>query len=269
MRKQKNIWGTLIIAIFILLIILPILTIFVWVFTERWAWPSLVPQVFSLRAVESVFRNRTELTSLFFSSMLISITVAFFSVVIGTMTARALECYEFFGKRAASFISMLPFLVPATVFAMGIQVVFIRRGLSGTILGVMIVHLICSLPYAVTLLQEGTRAMGTRLEEQARVLGANPWQAFFKVTLPNLFPVMLSAFSMAYIVSFSQYFLTLMIGGGSVKTFAIVMVPFLTSGERNMASVYSMIFLAITILVFGFFEWIVSRFTKDQEVEYY
>ena len=192
MRKQKNIWGTLIIAIFILLIILPILTIFVWVFTERWAWPSLVPQVFSLRAVESVFRNRTELTNLFFSSMLISITVAFFSVVIGTMTARALECYEFFGKRAASFLSMLPFLVPATVFAMGIQVAFIRKRLSGTILGVMIVHLICSLPYAVTLLQEGTRAMGTRLEEQARVLGANPWQAFFKVTLPNLFPVMLS-----------------------------------------------------------------------------
>lgn len=269
MKKKKNIWGSLIIAIFILLIIVPLLTIVVWVFTERWAWPNLIPQVFSTRALEAVFRDSKELAQLFFSSMLISLTVAFFSVVIGTMTARALECYDFFGKKMFSFISLLPFLVPATVFAMGIQVKFIKAGLSGTIVGVMIVHLICSLPYAVTLLQDGTRAMGRRLEEQARVLGAGPWKAFMKVTLPNLFPVMLSAFSMAYIVSFSQYFLTLMIGGGSVKTFSIVMVPFLTGGQRNFASVYSLIFLTITIIVFGVFEWIVSRFMKEQEVEYY
>ena len=194
---------------------------------------------------------------------------AFLSVVIGTMTARALECYDFFGKRLFSFMSMLPFLVPGTVFAMGVQITFIKCGLSGTVLGVIIVHLICSLPYAVTLMQDGTRAMGVKLEEQARVLGAGALQAFFKVTLPNLFPVMLSAFSMAFVVSFSQYFLTLMIGGGNVKTFAIVMVPYLGSGERNFASIYSVIFLVIMLLVFGILEWIVGRFTKAQEVEYY
>lgn len=269
MKKRKNIWGNMIIGIFLFLVIVPLLTILVWVFTERWAWPSLIPQTFSLRAVEAVFRDRTELGKLFGSSMVISFTVAFLSVIIGTMTARALECYEFFGKKVFSFLSLLPFLVPATVFAMGIQVTFIKAGLSGTIPGVIIVHLICSLPYAVTLLQDGTRAMGTKLEEQARVLGAGPWQAFIKVTLPSLFPVMLSAFSMAYIVSFSQYFLTLMIGGGSVKTFAIVMVPFLAGGERNFASVYSLIFLTITIVVFGIFEWLVSRFVKEEEIEYY
>ena len=49
------------------------------------------------------------------AAMLISLTVAFFSVVIGIMTARVLECYEFWGKKVFSFISLLPFLVPATV----------------------------------------------------------------------------------------------------------------------------------------------------------
>lgn len=269
MKKKQNIFENLIIAIFVLLIVLPLLTIVIWGFTERWAWPSLIPQEFSLRALHAVFRDRAELAKLFMSSIWISLVVAFLSVVIGLMTARALECYEFFGKKVFSFISILPFLVPASVFAMGIQITFIKMGLSGTVFGVMIVHLICSLPYAVMLIQDGMRALGTGLEEQARVLGAGPWKAFLKITLPNLFPVMLAAFSMSYIVSFSQYFLTLMIGGGSVKTFAIVMVPFLTSGERNFASVYSLIFLAITIIVFGVFEWIVSRLTKDQEVEYY
>lgn len=267
--KRKNIWGKLIIGIFLMVIIVPILTIIVWAFTERWAWPSLIPQTFSLRAVKGVFRDRANLSQLFLSSMFISFTVAFLSVTIGTMTARALECYQFTGRSLFSVMSMLPFLVPGSVFAMGIQVTFIKVGLSGTVPGVIIVHLICSLPYAVTLLQDGTRATGTGFEEQARVLGAGPWKAFFKVTLPNLFPMMLSAFSMSFIVSFSQYFLTLMIGGGSVRTFAVVMVPFLTSGERNFASVYSLIFLTIMTVVFGILEWMVGHFTKDQEAEYY
>ena len=151
----------------------------------------------------------------------------------------------------------------------GVQITFIKCGLSGTVLGVIIVHLICSLPYAVTLMQDGTRAMGVKLEEQARVLGAGALQAFFESDTSESFPVMLSAFSMAFVVSFSQYFLTLMIGGGKCQTFAIVMVPYLGSGERNFASIYSVIFLVFMLLVFGILEWIVGRFTKAQEVEYY
>lgn len=66
---------------------------------------------------------------------------------------------------------------------------------------------------------------------------------------------MLSSFSVAYIVSFSQYFLTLLIGGGQVKTFTIVMVPLLQGGNRNIASVYSTVFLGVTLIIFGVFEW--------------
>ena len=94
-------------------------------------------------------------------------------------------------------------------------------------------------------------------------------ESVFQGNPSESFPVMLSAFSMSFIVSFSQYFLTLMIGGGSVRTFAVVMVPYLTSGERNFASVYSLIFLTIMTIVFGLLEWMVGHFTKEQEVEYY
>jgi putative spermidine/putrescine transport system permease protein len=268
-KKKKCIFEKLILVIFCLGIILPLFTILVWAFTERWAWPSLVPQVLSLRAVRSVFGKSAVLSRVFFSSVMISLVVATLSVLIGAMTARALVCYKFPGKGFFDLLSLLPFLVPSTVFAMGIQITFLKLGMGGTVQGVILVHLICSLPYAVRLLEDGTRAVGTGMEEQARVLGAGPLTAFFKVTFPNLMPVMLSAFSMSYIVSFSQYFLTLIIGGGSVKTFTIVMVPYLQSGERNFASVYSMIFLAITIVIFGVFEWIVNRWTKEQDIEYY
>ncbi|MBS6516907.1 MAG: ABC transporter permease subunit [Clostridium sp.] len=250
-------------------ILLPCILLIVWAVTKRWAWPDLIPQKFSFRAVKEVSGRRVELFRVFFSSVLISTAVAVLSAVIGVMTCRALVFYDFFGKRLLGFLTVLPFMVPSTVFAMGIQLTFIRLGLNNTVSGVILAHLICSLPYAVRLIMDGTRALGRGLEEQARVLGASPWQAFFRVALPVLAPVVLSAASMAYVVSFSQYFLTLMIGGGQVKTFSIVMVPYLQSGDRSIASVYSVLFLAVTLSVFGLYEWIGRRWTKDSEGGFY
>lgn len=270
MMKKKNSWiENLILALLALVILLPILTLLIWTFTERWAWPDLIPQVFSARALWEILRQKESLTKIFVSSILISTVVAVLSATIGLMTARALVFYDFAGKKTISFLTILPFMVPVTVFAMGVQIVFIKMRLNNTITGVIIAHLICSLPYAVRLLTDGTQAVGMRLEEQARVLGASAFTAFFRISLPMLVPVILSAVSMSYIVSFSQYFLTLMIGGGNVRTFTIIMVPYLQSGNRNIACIYSAIFLGITLAVFGIFDEIAKHFTKNNGGDYY
>lgn len=270
MRKErKSVFTTIILFLLSAVIVIPALTLLVWVFTERWAWPDLIPQVFSKRAVMEIASRKEELVRVFGSSILISTVVAVLSAVVGMMTARALVCYQFRGRQLMYFLTILPFMVPATVFAMGVQITFIKLGLNNTIAGVIISHLICSLPYAVRLLMDGMQAVGKKLEEQARVLGASPVRAFGRTTLPLLVPVILSSVSMAYIVSFSQYFLTLLIGGGSVKTFTIIMVPYLQSGKRNIACIYSMIFFGVTLVVFALFEWIAKRWTKNYSGGFY
>lgn len=268
-RKKGNVFFKFLVGVFIVTVITPVIVLMVWTFTERWAWPDLIPQTFSLRALNEVLDRKKELIQVFASSILISSIVAVISAVVGTMTARALTFYEFVGKKLFYFLSVLPFMVPATVFAMGIQVTFIKWGLNNHMGGVIIAHIICSLPYAVRLMSEGTQAVGNRLEEQARVLGANAWIAFYKVTFPMLVPSILTSMSMAYIISFSQYFVTLLIGGGQVKTFAIVMVPYLQGADRNIASIYSMIFLVLTLIVFALFEVFIKRWNKDGGSDYY
>lgn len=269
MKEGNRIIVRVILLIFVLVILIPIVTLLIWTFTERWAWPDIIPQRFSLRAISEIFGRRGQMVKIFLSSVAISVIVALLSIVVGFLTSRALVLYQFAGRNLFYFLAILPFMVPATVFAMGIQITFIKLGLNNTITGVIIAHLICSLPYAVRLLMDGTTAVGDKLEEQARVLGATPWQAFLKTTLPMLTPVILSAFSMAYIVSFSQYFITLLIGGGQVKTFAIVMVPYLQSGDRSIACVYSIVFLGVTLIIFGIFETIAGRWTKNNRTDFY
>lgn len=264
MKVQKLLIGAV-----LLTILFPLFVMLLWIFVERWAWPDLWPQVFSLRALQEILGRKEELLNLLLSSVWISTVVGVLSVIIGTMTSRALVCYEFPGKKCMHFFSILPFMVPATVFAMGIQVTFIKMGLNNTVTGVIIVHLVCSLPYAIRLIIDGMEALGTGYEEQARVLGASSWQAFLKVTFPVLTPVLISAMNMAYIVSFSQYFLTLLIGGGGVKTFTIVMVPYLQSGDRNIACIYSTLFLAVTLLVFALFEKLAGKWNNNEGESFY
>lgn len=266
---KKNKLNKIILVIVGICILLPILNLIIWAFTERWAWPDLLPQTYSLRAIKEIFSRKDEMIQLFMSSILLSLVVAILSVIIGLMTSRAFVLYDFKYKKQLYFATILPFLIPSTVFAMGIHVIFIKWGLSNSVLGVIIVHLIYSLPYATRLLMDGTMAVGNKLEEQSKVLGANTFQAFTKVTLPILSPVILSALSMSYIVSFSQYFLTLLIGGGKVKTFAIVMFPYLSGGDRNMASVYSLVFLGITIIIFSIFQIAVSKINKNISSDFY
>ena len=259
MRKKKFTITNIMLLLLILIILLPVTLLLIWTMTERWAWPDILPQVFSLRALREISGRGGALVRLFLSSILISFAAALLSVVTDDFPFRNL----------IYFMTILPFMVPATVFAMGVQIIFIKMGFNNTIAGVVLAHLICSLPYAVRLIMDGTEALGSRLEEQARVLGASEIQAFFQVTLPLLVPVILSAFSMSYIVSFSQYFLTLLIGGGQVKTFTIVMVPYLQGGDRNIACAYSAVFLGITLVIFGLFEKISERWSKNVDTEFY
>ena len=244
-------------------ILLPMVVIAIWSVTGRWPWPGLIPESWTLRTLEELFFGSAKLPKLLGSSISLAATVALLATVIGILTSRATEFFEFPGKSLIRFSGMLPLLVPGTVFAMGIQLVMLKLGLADKIAGVVLVHLVCALPYCIAIMGDVTRAVGIRLEEQAQVLGASPLRAFFAVTLPALLPGILSSMSMGFILSYSQYFTTLMVGGGRVKTIALVLVPYIQSGDRALASAYSVAFVGSAMIVFFIFEALIQKLQKE------
>ena len=260
---KKRTFLKLVLAVTAVAILLPMVVVLLWSVTGRWPWPSLLPESWTMRTLEELFFGSAKLPQLLSSSMLLSGAVAILATIISLLTARATECYDFFGKRVIRFCGMLPLLVPGTVFAMGIQLVMLKLGLSDTVAGVVIVHLVCALPYCLAIMGDVTRAAGVRLEEQAAVLGAPPIRAFFAVTLPALMPGVLSSISMGFILSYSQYFLTLIVGGGRVKTIALVLVPYIQSGDRALASAYSVAFVGSAMIAFFILEALIKRLQKE------
>ena len=260
---KRQLFLKAVLAVTAVCILFPMAVIVLWSVTGRWPWPNLLPESWTLRTLEELLFGSAKLPRLLGSSIALAGTVAVLATAVSILTARATEFYRFPGRGLVRLSGMLPLLVPGTVFAMGIQIVMLKLGLSDTIAGVVIVHLVCALPYCMAIMGDVTRAVGIRLEEQAAVLGAGPMRSFFAVTLPGLLPGVLSSISMGFILSYSQYFTTLMVGGGRVKTIALVLVPYIQSGDRALSSVYSVAFVGSAMLVFFIFEALIKKLQKE------
>lgn len=263
-------WARLFVAAHVLVVAAPLSVIAVWAFAPSWPWPDFVPSGVTLRGVQLVVSGGqgAGLDCIAFSVAL-ALASAAVATFAATAAARAICLHEWRGKRLFEFAALLPFLIPSTVFAMGVQVAFIRAGLAHTVAGVVLAHAIVALPYAIAIMCDVTRGAGAQLEEAARVCGAGRLRTLVYVTLPGLAPGLVSAMSMGYILSFSQYFLTLLIGGGKVKTFALVLFPYLGGADRTVAGAYGLAFMAISFTVFLLFAFLLRKVRSVQDAGLY
>ena len=133
--------------------------------------------------------------------------------------------------------------------AMGIHVAFLRVGLADTKVGVILVHLIPVMPYMVLTLTSVFANYNLDYEGQARTLGARPWQVFIHVTLPAIWPGLMVGCLFAFIISWSQYLLTLLIGGGEVITLPVLLFAFANSGDNAITAALSLVFIAPALLL--------------------
>ena len=266
--KKNNYIFKITMYLLIFLLISPLVILVIWSFVRIWPWPNLLPRDYGLRGFKHVLDPSTKSLRVLFLSVGLSSLVTLFTLLISIPAAKALGVYEFRGKGLFKMLILAPIIVPPVAVAMGIHIAFIKLGLANTFLGVVFVHLVPCIPYAVRILTNVFEIIGESMEMQARVLGASPLQTFIKITLPLMAPGLLSAGSLVFIVSLSQYFLTFLIGGGRIITLPMLMFPYIQSGDRMMASTYSIIFIVTALIMLLIMERIVRNYYKEQNYFY-
>jgi len=263
MRENHSKIFSIIMYLMIFILVFPLFILIIWSFAKSWPWPDLFPKEFGLRGIKYFLDPTSKSLSALLCSVFLSMTVTVITLIITIPAAKALALYEFKGKKIVEFLILAPLIVSPVAVAMGIHLSFIRLGLANTFIGVVLVHLLPCIPYSVRILKNVFEVTGEAMEMQARVLGASPFQTFINVTLPIITPGLVSAGSLVFIVSFSQYFLTFLIGGGRIVTFPMHMFPFVQSGDRMMASVYSVVFIITTLICLQIIEKLVKRYYKS------
>jgi putative spermidine/putrescine transport system permease protein len=237
------------VVILILALLAPLLAFLINAFAFRWFYPQLIPDEFSVRAWRSIGSANSKVPSALLNSAVIAIGVTISSIIIGLPAARALGLYRFRGKRVVEFLILAPTIVPGIAVAMGLNINFIRWGLSGNQLGVALVHLVPVMPYVVLTLAGVFSNYNPEFEEQSRSLGAGPVATFWHVTLPAIFPGIVVASLFAFLISWSQYILTFLIGAGKVITMPVLLFSTAAGGNEALTAAMSLVFVAPSVLI--------------------
>ena len=231
------------------LLLTPLIAFLFNAFSFRWFYPQLFPNELSMRAWESIFAPNSKVPEALMNSTILAVGVTLSSVIIGLPAARALGLYSFRGKRVVEFLIISPTIVPGIAVAMGLNINFIRWGLSGTLLGVGLVHLVPVMPYVVLTLSGVFSNYDPEFEQQARSLGAGALATFWHVTLPAVFPGIVVASLFAYLISWSQYILTFLIGAGQVVTMPVLLFSTASGTNNALIAAMSLVFVAPSILI--------------------
>jgi putative spermidine/putrescine transport system permease protein len=222
----------------------PFIPLILWSVAEKWHYPDLLPQTFGLRAWSYVFGvASSQISSGLVASSTLALATTAISLVIGIPAGRALGFYQFPLKNLVILLFSLPIIVPSLSVSMGLHLWFIKLGLAETFAGLVLIHLTFCLPYTIFVMWGVFSDYNPDFEAQARSLGASPMAVMMQVTLPMLVPGITIAALFSFLLSWSQYLSSLIIGGGKILTLPILLFSLMDSGDRPVSSAVSLVFI--------------------------
>ncbi len=229
---------------------LAILLSLIMAFFTTYTYPTLLPSDFTLKYIIDLFSNR-----LFIQSILSSISLGFscgvFATVLGFSIGRGIVRLNSPYKNALIVFFTLPLFFPAISMFIGIHAMMLKMHVANTFLGVLIAHLMITIPYAMNIGITYFSGIPEEIEIISKLLGANKWKTFSSVLLPLISGGLGLAFSMAFLISVSEYFATFLIGGGTLVTLSGIMYPYISNFDMQNSAIVSTVFLIINITVFG------------------
>jgi ABC-type spermidine/putrescine transport system permease subunit II len=170
------------------------------------------------------------------------------SVLAGGGVSLALARARFRGAGLLQLATALPLFVPAVVLGMGL-LPFVRAvGLWGSDLSIAGAHALWGLPVVVLVVRAALEEVDPDLERAARGLGASPWQAFRRVTLPLVLPAVAAGALMAAVLSLNEFVMALFLGTPETETLPRVIWPQLRYTLSPVVAAASGVSMLLTLL---------------------
>jgi len=154
-----------------------------------------------------------DLTSALVTSLEIAALSTVIAVAIGVPAALALTRYRFRGRGAGDLVILADIAAPSVVVGASLLGLFVYLGISRGFGTILIAHVAFNIAFVVIVLQSRLQDLDPALSEAARDLGSSPLQAFWLVTVPVIFPAILSAALLAAALSIDDFIITSFVNG--------------------------------------------------------
>ena len=177
--------------------------------------------------------------------------VVVISGLLGVPAAYALARREFPGKRAVTLLFLLPLLIPPITYGIPMATVLYQTGFAGSLSGVVLANLVPTVPFVVLVMIPFIEQIDPRIEQAARVFGANTPRLFGHVLLPLLLPGVLAALLLVLVRTIAMFELTFLTSGPTSQTLVVALYyAVIAAGVRAVQSIDAMavVYMATTLI---------------------
>ena len=258
MQNKNPIIAKVLNVLVFLFLYLPIAVLIIFSFNDsksRTVWSG-----FSLHWYQELFQDE-EILSAFSTTLTVSVLAALIATVLGTAAAIGFHSMKRRPRHLLLTINNIPMTNADIITGVSLMLLFVFTGnLLGFSLGfgtLLVAHITFNIPYVVLAVLPKLRQLNPNLGEAAMDLGATPWQAFWKVLMPELRPGILNGLLIAFTLSIDDFVISYFPAGSEVATLAMqiyAMTRKRISPEVNALSTILFVTVLTLLLIVNFRE---------------
>ena len=185
------------------------------------------------------------------------------AVILGTLAGFALARFAHFrGRFVLSAMTTAPLVMPEVITGLSLLLLFVAleqavgwpagRGITT----MTIAHMTFSMAYVTVVVQSRLATFDMSLEEAAMDLGARPLKVFFVITLPIVFPAVLSGWLLAFTLSWDDLVISSFTSGPGSSTLPMVVFSKVRLGVSPEINVLATITISVvTLIIVGVSLW--------------
>ena len=211
---------------------------------------------FTLNRYVELFHDE-HLLKLLGNSLLVSILASLIATVFGTISAVGINALNPKMRQAAMTLTNIPMTNPdiVTGVSLGLLFVFVGTKMLGqrdslTFWTLLIAHITFSLPYVILNVMPKLKQMDRSLTDAAMDLGCTPFQAFYKVTLPEIMPGIISGGIMAFTMSLDDFVISYFVSGLDFVTLPVEIYSYTKKPiQPKIYAMFTLLFGLIFVLM--------------------
>lgn len=222
--------------------------------------------VFSVKLSPSAFLEtvtRPRVMASYAVSFTTALAASFVNTIMGMVLAWVLVRYDFPGKRFMDGLIELPFALPTAVAGISLTHLTVENGWVGSVfadagitiaytrIGIIVALVFIGIPFVVRSVQPVLEKLDAQYEEASHILGADSRQTFWRVIFPEIFPALVSGFTMAFARCLGEYGSVVFIAGN--QPYETEITPLLIMAQLQEYDYASAASIALVMLAAAFF----------------
>ena len=246
MKKDKRIFGKILMSFMILFFYLPIIYMIVFSFNDGKSLTNFTG--FSLRWYKHMLESGDMMEALY-TTFSVAILATAISTVVGTIAAIGLSKSKKVLRDIMAQVNNLPLMNPEIVTAIGFMLLFITFQVEKGYVTMLLAHIAFCIPYVMLSVMPKIRSLDPNLADAAMDLGATPGRALVKVIVPQIMPGIVSGALIAFTMSIDDFIISYFVTGRGVKNISIMVYTMSKRVNPSINAISTLVVVIITVIL--------------------